>query len=506
MVISVLVVAACIFIAAVLDGGKMMGSDIESSEKPDAGGEGLYVQTESGGLGTTEDDGESGHSSSGAAGAETVSEEVFPDDAWIYEEVRDIWDECRQLERGEEWKVPHVDEETFAVIQAAYAKIDFSAEFETGESEVYEEYRQKFWKLMQGEGTIVDWETGEELSIWKFMEKAFCADGEEYEPENHYYTYYLFDMDGDGCPELGIRENDRPTYFLRYDKDADRFYVWYQMSDYRPIGTGKGMYAFHLLTYDPEIWAYIRLNENADMECRTYLFQKYLDGQEDLFMVMLPVYADKGQEVEVTQEMKGQGVYVRSDGQWYFRITGEQFRELMDAYRKAYRKSNQDKFVVQYSYEELFGDFIQTASWEAGTVEDHGRMTQREAVDALLDYLYQDPEIVMEEDPPLYYFQFVRDARNARDNPQYSGSVICLACEGLSADGLYYLFGFYTQLYLDLAARYEEDFYSSSYYSAFAVNRETGEVIMEREQNEDTLVWEYSEEYRRIANMGQDDE
>lgn len=517
MVIGVLAFVICMFFAAGLDDGKSTQSSIRDLRSSDAAAAERAVQTVSESLGTKENDSESGTTEDG----DDEKEEPLGA-AWVYEDVMAVVDEYDLCEG--EWWVPCVDDETFAIIRDAYAKIDFNGEFETGEPEVYEEYRQKFWELMQGEGMILNRETGEECSIFEFLEESFSDDGEKYAPENHEYTYYLYDLNGDGCPELGIREGRFLTYFLSYDKETDQFYLWYQMEGYRPLGVRKGMYSFiNQLTYSFSEGAYLLLDENADMECRTYFFSQWTD-EETLYMVMLPIYADKEREADVTQEMKEQGVYIHSagciqslgnlpsrgeqddmylDGQWFFRVTREQYDELIDSYLAAYRKWNQQKCEVQYSYEELFGDFIQAASKEEETPENHVRMTQREALEVLLYYLYQDRERVMEEDPPIYNFQLVRD--NPLYNPSDSGSLLCLVYGGSSPDGSYYLFTLLDQLYDDLEDRYEEKFYRSAYLNSFAVNRETGEVVPEREWDEDDM-WYHNEEYLRIINMGREEE
>lgn len=412
--------------------------------------------------------------------------EDIGDYQWVYENVSDILEEYRQL-RGEEWEVPYVDDETFAVLKATYEGLDFNREFETGNPEIYEEYRQKFWKLMQWEGLILDRETGEEHSISEFLEESFSGEEEEYDPENHYYTYYFFDMDGDGCPELGIREGYRPIYFLRYDKEEDRFYEWYQMNEYIPTGTGKG------ISTDGVGWCrYIFLNQNAHIECETYFFQHY-----GLYMVMLSGHTDgKG----VTQEMKNQGVYVCSEGQCFFRVTREQYRELEALCFDAYHKYEQEKYDVQYSYEELFGDFLQEVSQENESIGNQRRMTEKEAAEVLWYYVAQNAgrEVSpIKAEPPRYDFIFL-------DNEYMDCS---LEKEGLLADGLYYYFGWYEWYYDRVYGTDERSFSHGHYVNRYAVNRETGEVFPWRDGwNEETGDWDYNEEYERIARMGKEEE
>lgn len=70
---------------------------------------------------------------------------------------------------------------------------------------------------------------------------------------------------------------------------------------------------------------------------------------------MLPIYEEKEKEVVVTDEMKEQGMFVRLDGQWYFRVTEEQYEELTETYWEAYLQAQEEEEEVTYTYEELFG-------------------------------------------------------------------------------------------------------------------------------------------------------
>ena len=58
----------------------------------------------------------------------------------------------------------------------------------------------------------------------------------------------------------------------------------------------------------------------------------------------------------VTEKMKTQGVYERSCGRWYFRVTEEQYKELMEEYWQAYELAEEKIEGVTYTYEELFGE------------------------------------------------------------------------------------------------------------------------------------------------------
>lgn len=61
----------------------------------------------------------------------------------------------------------------------------------------------------------------------------------------------------------------------------------------------------------------------------------------------------------VTEEMKAEGIYEESSGQWYFRVTEEQWYELADIYLEAEETARIKIKDVTYTYEELFGSLRQ---------------------------------------------------------------------------------------------------------------------------------------------------
>ena len=85
---------------------------------------------------------------------------------------------CEHILSGSMWQyyaageIPFVDEETFELIREAYEEVDYSAEFEKGNPEVYEEYKQKFWYLFQNKAPFLDRKTGKELYIKDWFESG----------------------------------------------------------------------------------------------------------------------------------------------------------------------------------------------------------------------------------------------------------------------------------------------------------------------------------------------
>ena len=82
-------------------------------------------------------------------------------------------------------------------------------------------------------------------------------------------------------------------------------------------------------------------------------------GQRTLafIMMMFPNYADREKRWEITDEMKQQGVLEESSGQWFFKITDEQFEELARPYMEALELARERRREEMYTYEELFGEY-----------------------------------------------------------------------------------------------------------------------------------------------------
>ena len=63
---------------------------------------------------------------------------------------------------------------------------------------------------------------------------------------------------------------------------------------------------------------------------------------------------DEEKKIKVTDIMKEQGFYDRLRGNWYLRVTEEQYEELMVPYWEAYYLAEKEEEEVTYTYEELF--------------------------------------------------------------------------------------------------------------------------------------------------------
>ena len=274
---------------------------------------------------------------------EGFSQEM-PDDGedysqWLFE----YW-----IDFQEEWDLPYADEKTFEQIKKAYAEVDFFGEFEKGDESVYDEYITKYYELLQNNMPVYDPVTDTYIPVMEYDEFGWYY--EDYGQTN--FEYYLFDIDGDELPEMAIQTYGHGYYVFDYNADTEEYSVWYPMGGiwYTIMGTRKVQWAGngHNL-------AFYQLDERGEEECETFFFSRYKNEEIYLCMVMLPKYADSSKEIAVTEEMKNQGVYEKSSGQWYFRITQEQFDELAEKYWEAYHLADKQWEEGSYTYEELFG-------------------------------------------------------------------------------------------------------------------------------------------------------
>jgi len=256
--------------------------------------------------------------------------------------------------RGNMWRyykdeeVSFVDEATFEIIWEAYKEVDYSIECEKGDLEVYEEYKQKFWQLINNEIPFWDRETGKEIYIKDWTDSRGVAKIQHIETNE----YYFFDVNGDNLPELGIFGGS--TTVFAYDADKDRMILWTWIGR-EIIGTRTAGYYPEFVT---EIFDFFRFDSDGDIEFEILVWAEHEDLYHyDINMVMFPAYADPEKRWEITEEMKQQGIYEESSGQWFFRVTDEQYEKLeeplVSLLTLAYRRMRDST----YTYEGLFGEF-----------------------------------------------------------------------------------------------------------------------------------------------------
>lgn len=247
-------------------------------------------------------------------------------------------------------EISFVDDETFALIREAYEEVEYSANFEKGNPEVYEIYKQKFWSLLQNEIPFMERKTDEVIYIKDWTDSR----GKTMVNDIKSCSYYFFDMNGDSFLEMCIDNFGQISVFA-YDPDTDQCMLWTWINGMDIVGTCKGMWN---PDYDVDIYEFFQLDPNGDLELDTLFWAEHADlYHDDINMVMFPNYADTAKRWKITEEMKRQGVFEESSGQWFFRITDEQFEELERPYKEALEQAGDRMQEERYTYEELFGEF-----------------------------------------------------------------------------------------------------------------------------------------------------
>ncbi len=242
-----------------------------------------------------------------------------------------------------------VDDATYAFLKKIYDEIDFYGEFQTGDLSVYDEYIKAYKKLLNNEIPFVIQDSFflPEIGESHYMEDySTIRRGDEYNPNE--FTYYLFDMDGDGSPELCIRNVS--TYIFKYDTQTEKMILWLSIgSSYERIHGSK------LLRWD---WEGVRhtmckLDENGEIVFGIYFLEEafYSNGKV-AFMVTVPFYEDR--EIDITMEMKKQAYFSEEDGIYFFNVTEDQYNELTKEYFQAWEQAEEELEKITYTYEELF--------------------------------------------------------------------------------------------------------------------------------------------------------
>ncbi len=253
------------------------------------------------------------------------------------------------------------DDVAYEYIKEAYGKVDWTCEFETGDAELYEAYKEKYKALLNNEVQYL-----EAANEWIEDEYKYLYDGigieEDLLPENVFtgdhdtYSLLYFDMDLDGGPELCITENItedgqgvRTHYLFKYDEEKDEIvmYDWVGGSYMHIIGSGKWEWDHYNLN------GFSECDENGDWEVWVEFWE-----EEDYacdttnYLVALPQY--QGTQLEIPDEILEQGYY-SDDEQYFWAVTEEQFKELTADYYEVCEEAIEKRKEVIYTYTELFG-------------------------------------------------------------------------------------------------------------------------------------------------------
>ena len=243
----------------------------------------------------------------------------------------------------------YADDQAFEFLRDAYAKIDFNSEFKKGNLDGYEFYIEKFYRLVHNEATFMDEESGNEVTLGEYGGLRL-DDARE-------CSYYFFDIDDDGAPDLVISNGDyqaygngRLYYAFKYLPEIDEFILWrgIEPSRARFHGTRKINN-----NRDNEEHVFILLDEcGNDMFVMT--FMRFYLGNE-IYIVSAPQYLiDSENELRIPEYIESQGYRFGIHDLILFRLTEEQYNHVTGDYYLANELLPESVREVMYRYEELF--------------------------------------------------------------------------------------------------------------------------------------------------------
>ena len=250
----------------------------------------------------------------------------------------------------------YVDDETYAFLQDIYETIDFYGEIKTCDLAEYGDYIKKFKELLNNEVTFYDPETGECVFVKDYVDMygmflALNADVDTYNP--HGFLYYVFDMDGDGTPELCMY--NFKTHIFKYEEETDSFTLWKSIqTSYETIqGTRLLRWNWGGLRY-----TLCELDENAELAKGVlFLIYPYSDNAIS-HLVTVPKYFDESKQILITDKMKEQAYFCEENEVYMFNVTEEQFDKLTEDFFKAGEQSEEQLKEVCYSYDDLFNEGV----------------------------------------------------------------------------------------------------------------------------------------------------
>lgn len=239
-----------------------------------------------------------------------------------------------------------VDEKTYAFLKKTYDEIDFAGEFQMGNLDLYDNYKEKFKEMLNCEITFTELETGEEYYINEYAGLKAYGD-EEFDPGE--FRYYLFDMDGDDTPELCIWDTE--TYIFKYHSDSGEMELWNEIPFYNMQIHGTKAFSWN---WEGVRYGFERIDERGEEIFDVYfLVEASWSNGIETYMVAMPFY--NGKQVEMPKEMEEQGYFSEENGLYLYQVTEEQFDELTQDYFKALKESDEEREKITFTYEELFG-------------------------------------------------------------------------------------------------------------------------------------------------------
>lgn len=239
-----------------------------------------------------------------------------------------------------------VNEDVFIDINKIFEEVEWYTDFNKGDSEKYDLYLSKYAELILLKRPYKSEIDGNVQMIEELLKTPDA--GDVFSVHMDSYDYYVYDYDGDGKTELCIKDIGR-IFVFRYDESEDCIYLVDSMGGNASLGGTGTQYAHGGNTNQ-----LLKIETCGDVIKRREEFTFYLcEGDE--YLLTLPSYVAREGNYLVTDQMKEQGDLLGNEegGSYYFKITKEQYTELISYYLDAEEKTNQNIGEVRYQYDEI---------------------------------------------------------------------------------------------------------------------------------------------------------
>ncbi|MFA9464175.1 MAG: hypothetical protein ACERKN_07750 [Velocimicrobium sp.] len=240
-----------------------------------------------------------------------------------------------------------IHEDIYKVFSKKIGDIDFNGIFENGDVADSETILKKYYKVV----------VGEEPYINEAKEK------EEYEGEfdsvdPNDCSYYYFDMDNDGLPELIIFDHKTYEYIFKYDTEKNEvMLISIIRTTSQLLGNNKISYwsGGIGLTY-----GYYELDDAGERnsEIRFYSSSYLNDKTQQEDEIYMVGYPKDSEEIKTFHQNEKVEVYFDELTEtYYFKMTEKQYNQLTKDYFRSRKEAEENIKEVTYTFKKLFGQF-----------------------------------------------------------------------------------------------------------------------------------------------------
>lgn len=201
----------------------------------------------------------------------------------------------------------YCSKETVEKLKNIYSNLSFFEGLKKGDLNVYDYYAEKYTRLLKSEVEYYD--TGgnkhHDLSLTNYDVRTLkmgFADG--------YIPCLMFDMDGDGMPELCLA-GPWGAYVFKYIPESDQYVIWWEAgsANYQMLGSRK----VRTLYLDGG-YQFYQLNKSGKEEWGVSLGEFNTENEKNICLVALPTYKNGFLKDDLIEEMREEGYY----DDWYY--------------------------------------------------------------------------------------------------------------------------------------------------------------------------------------------